>query len=954
MVEPVDKRRKIESSELQSSNDTSLSTKKSSVKVSKVFSPFRVLGNVSNDVPFALGTLGSTFYVVTSVGRSFQIYDVSTLHLLFVSQTQTPSKITALAAHYQYVFCGFQNQIGIFKRGRLEATLSCPTTATINHIVVFGEFVVASTSAGEIFTFKRTTNKYATELHSSLYSINSAVHGQIVGIIHPPTYLNKVVVATTQNLFVFNINTGKLVFQSPENQIPESISAIEFAPALDIIALGTASGGVYLYNIKKGKPVGRRISAANSDSGTKVVSVSFRTDGSPHLVAGLSSGDLFFYELEKNSRIHVLKNAHRQAYGGVANAKFLNGQSIIVTNGGDNHLKEYVFDPTISTTNSSVISPPRHLRSRGGHSAPPVNIEFPQENKSHFILSASSDRSFWSFSLRKDAQAQEMSQRMPKLSDGKRQAGQVNSMKDKFPEIISMSSNQTRVGDWENIITGHKGETFARTWDSQSKRVGRHQLNTVDGGFVSSVCISHCGNFALVASANGGIGSYNLQSGLLRKKYMLHKRSVTGICMDGMNQKMVSGGLDGLVGFYNFSKLTFLGKIDLESPITQMVYHKGSDLVACALDDLLIVVIDVTTQKVVRILYGHTNRITGMDFSPDARWIVSVALDGTLRTWDLPTGGCIDGVFLPSVATSVKFSPIGDLLATTHVVGNGIFLWNNRAQFKPISTRHVEETEFSNILLPNSAGDGGSTLIEGALDEEPEEQDNETDNMFLEQLDSDLVTLSLEPRSKYNTLLHLDVIKERSKPKEAPKKPKNAPFFLSLSGDVVGDTAVELENGAAKVAKFRTDTDDMEEDADSKLLQFKQDGSYNFESQFTKLLREGSEKNDYSQFLSYLVLLSPSATDMEIRSINAFPPLTEMKNFIMALNQGVQSNTNYEIYQALFSMFLKNHGDVVYNHNDEELVNALESYTEACKEKKTELDSLAKYCSGIIDVLAAM
>ncbi len=65
-----------------------------------------------------------------------------------------------------------------------------------------------------------------------------------------------------------------------------------------------------------------------------------------------------------------------------------------------------------------------------------------------------------------------------------------------------------------------------------------------------------------------------------------------------------------------------------------MVYHKSSDLIACALDDLSIVVVDVLTQKVVRILYGHTNRITSMDFSPDGRWIVSESLDLTLRTWD--------------------------------------------------------------------------------------------------------------------------------------------------------------------------------------------------------------------------------------------------------------------------------------------------------------------------------
>lgn len=65
----------------------------------------------------------------------------------------------------------------------------------------------------------------------------------------------------------------------------------------------------------------------------------------------------------------------------------------------------------------------------------------------------------------------------------KRQAGVVASLKEKFPEIIAISSSEARTGDWENIITAHKDEPFARTWDSSTKRVGRNVLNTIDQGF---------------------------------------------------------------------------------------------------------------------------------------------------------------------------------------------------------------------------------------------------------------------------------------------------------------------------------------------------------------------------------------------------------------------------------------------------------------------------------------
>lgn len=938
MVELFDKKRKIEGD----------SAVKKAPKPSRIFSPFRVLGNVTDSTPFAIGTLGSTFYAVTSTGRTFQIYDLATLHLLFVSQSQTKSKITCFATHHHYVFAAYGNEIGVYRRGRLEKTLTCETTGVITHLCYFGEYLVAGSTEGDLLVFKKSEgSKYPSELYSVLKAVNASVDGDIVGIVHPPTYLNKIAVATTTSVLIVNVRLGKVLFKSPQHQFgEENISCIECAPALDIVAVGTSTGDIFIFNLRKGTILGDKITTSGSESSFKVTSISFRTDGEPHLVAGLNNGDLYFHDLDKNSRVHILRNAHKESFGGVAKAQFLNGQPIVLTNGGDNHLKEFVFDPSLTSTNSSIITPPRHLRSRGGHSAPPVAITFPEEDRTHFILSASRDRSFWSFSLRKDAQAQEFSQRMHKSKDGKRQAGVIASLKEKFPEIIAVFSSEARTGDWENIITAHKDEPFARTWDSSTKRVGRNVLNTVDQGFCKAVCISQCGNFGLVGSSFGGIGVYNLQSGLLRKKYILHKQAVTGLAIDGMNRKMVSCGLDGIVGFYDFGKSKYLGKLQLDTPITSMVYHKQSDLIACTLDDLSIVVIDVTTQKVVRVLIGHSNRISGLDFSPDGRWIVSVGLDSTLRTWDLPTGGCIDGVVLPVVATSVKFSPLGDLIATTHVSGNGISLWTNRAQFKPVSTRHIEEEEFSTILLPNAAGDGGSTILDGALDEEQDKDEYALGKYDSKsQINESLITLSLGPRTKFTTLIHLDAIKQNNKPKEAIKKPEKAPFFLSLSGEAVGDRASVAEGLQHKEVQGSAKED-------SRLLSLSEANGHSFESEFTKSLRSSAERNDYASFLEYLVKLSPATLDLEIRSLNSQPPYQEMTNFIRALIIGLKGNTNFELIETIFSLYFKVHGDIVHQTEESsDLRITLNEYTQVSQEMNEKMDEAVKYCSSVINFI---
>lgn len=149
---------------------------------------------------------------------------------------------------------------------------------------------------------------------------------------------------------------------------------------------------------------------------------------------------------------------------------------------------------------------------------------------------------------------------------------------------------------------------------------------------------------------------------------------------------------------------------------------------------------------------------------------MSCALDGTVRTWDLPSGYAVDRFKVESIATSVTFSPSGDFLATSHVNSVGICLWANRTQFSNVMLRRVpDEEQIASIAMPAiqaMEGDDAETENVGDNDDAAAVEEAHDEDALIrlnyqtpEQLADGMITLSMEPKSKWQTLLNLDTIK---------------------------------------------------------------------------------------------------------------------------------------------------------------------------------------------------
>ncbi|RDK46653.1 Utp21-domain-containing protein [Aspergillus phoenicis ATCC 13157] len=998
---------------------------------SKIFSPFRTLGLVSTEVPFTCVRLGkTTFQITTSVGRCLQTYDLKRgLNLVFISRPQTPDIITATFAWQDRIFAawgnlrpGSEGGIWVFKRGKKIASLELPAgfSEPIERLLVFGTWIVGCSSRC-IQVWKNASYQHYTTLrpqHASNVSDGPVYTGQICNM---PTYLNKVFVGRCDGkVDIWNVKTGRLVYSMlPVSAHAGAVTALQPTPALSLIAIAYKSGALSICNVETCELV--MSLRAGSPQMDCITSLAFRQDG---LGAGehgrtagmmatgsVESGDVTIWDLNNGGRaMGVLRRAHAlagESGSGISHLQFLDGQPVLVSSGKDNSLKTWVFDEIPF----SHIPRPLHVRS--GHSAAITALEFlpsgsdGSEFSGKWLLSASKDCSLWGFSVRKDSQNIEISQGA--VEHKLKRKGATSGYTDvthayletdfRAPEItcIACSLNRdggmgtttsgpiwanpkaTRADDssktgWESIVTGHRGDKYARTWFWGRKKAGRWAFETSDGTEVKSVAVSRCGTFAIIGSAGGTIDMFNMQSGLYRQSFpakspkgglkqrpnlsliseshdMKHTKAVTGLMVDGLNRTVISCGLDGKVKFWDLVTGHLVDQLDWY-PMTSIIGLRSNhtnELVAFSCDDLSIRVVDVETKKVIREFWGCVGQINDLTFSADGRWIIAASMDSTVRVWDLPTGHLIDVFRVSSTCTSLAMSSTGEFLATAHADGVGISLWSNKSLFVPISTRNVDEHAMNHIHIPTSSNDGCPGVIEAAFSDNFDEAEVDGPLPSIEQLNGDMVTLSVVPKSKWQTLLQLNLIKERNKPKDPPKAPEKAPFFLPTSGEQKlsdSDPSTSSEGMVAERSRIER-------------LQISKNTSGIMNTRFTDLLHSGYVSGDFGPFVEHLKGLPPAKADLEIRSLDpqVRDGYSELSAFVTALSTRLGLRRDFELVNTWMAVFLRIHADIVAecsgtNADDENaLKSALTGWSQALQREAQRLAKLVGYCRGVVGFL---
>lgn len=218
---------------------------------------------------------------------------------------------------------------------------------------------------------------------------------------------------------------------------------------------------------------------------------------------------------------------------------------------------------------------------------------------------------------------------------------------------------------------------------------------------------------------------------------------------------------------------------------------------------------------------------------------------------------------------------------TSHICNLGLYLWSNQTLFHHVALKAIDPK--IDVAVTSLPGTNAEVELE---DEVPMEEEEEPE---IEQI-SDLITTTTLAPSRWLNLLDIDIIRKKNKPKDAPKVPESAPFFLPT----IPSLELQFDFSDVQTAE-KNDTPSIH--ADFQML-----------TPFGKILQLSIVSNDFSRAVETLKSFGPSKVDAEIRALD-FPNAEKiLLQFMKLMEFMFDGNRDFELSQAYLGLFLKIHG----------------------------------------------
>ncbi|CAI5447747.1 unnamed protein product [Caenorhabditis angaria] len=908
---------------------------------SELFSPYRFVGVVTGDVAPSVRTTfvgkKSMLSVLCPIDNVIVQYNGQKLRAVGMSEP-LPHKIDAITSSSSCVYASASKEIAILPFCRdITAKIAIPIKTKFMELIGTQLIVIDIENGVRIID---------VEKQETVLYLEGSPDFEITSICHPSTYLNKIVLGSAQGkLRILNFRTGKVIHEF-EREFGAGICVLRQSTALDIIAIGLENGQVILHNLKSDKILHKFRHDA------KITEISFRDDGESSMVTADSNGVLAVWNLEKQELIGKVMNIHT---ANVNLLHFIPGEPILISASTDNSLRTWIFD--------GADGMPRELVQLEGHAKPVTSVQF--ANK-HHILSSGMDGSVRKY----DVQSLTMRHKLGTAATmSKTQAKKkgVNFENVRLENVVEMAVGWQREAAWDNVVCRHKDSLEITTWTTRNNCAGSVKIEherfkndaSLIGTIATSICLSPCGNFVFVGYSSGHLDKFNIQSGRFinsftekpakkstqkggKKKAEIEKRTahgspITSLTIDQRGIELASGCRNGVIRFWNLANNQCI--IRLRTPsnlrIEKSVASPANNLIAVACQDengkSSVTIIDSICHQIVRSFTQIGSKTTSIEFSPDGKWLLIADSDCHIRIFELTTSNLIDVLLFAKPCVGISFNSTGEFLATAHENEQAIYIWANKTMF----LAHVNIRALELDYLPSwkdqeedQVEKSDEEIMENEIidcddDDILEEEENRLRNL---QLDETLVTYSGLAPSRWANLPDLAMIKERNKPTDAPRKIKQAPFFLTAAPTLEG---------------FEFESQDFgdEPDSESRILQNKRN-LLELESSFTKLLRNAKNEADLIDAFESLKAMSLTAIDFQIRSLAT----TVLATFFRMLLEVLKTKRDFELAQAYLTTAIKIHRTEIWKKsdetNDDELDEVLQLLSEAQNQSWNQYEEL--------------
>uniref|UniRef100_A0A0N4ZTB6 Utp21 domain-containing protein n=1 Tax=Parastrongyloides trichosuri TaxID=131310 RepID=A0A0N4ZTB6_PARTI len=873
--------------------------------ISHLFVPARIVGQVSTAVPFTIeyepncSRIGVAYIPVENTIGVYSLRPIKLRH----NTSPTKNVITHLVVHRSKLYVVSGNELLIYEQKKL-CTNSIQLKGFVVKLVPFGSVLNIIYNNGDIVT-------YDLEDLTILNEMSSPDDFTPTVAIHPETYENKILVGSNNGkVRLLNTKKGKLVHEFQRTKMSNSsISTMVQSPAVDVIAFGFVCGMITLRNIKFDEVI------MNFQQDGCITGITFRSDGTDSMITASDEGSIAVWDLNDQNLVGITTKAHD---GKIVKIEALRGQPFLLSSGEDNKIVKWSFDD-----NQCLPEPHTVIE---GHAKP---ISFVKYLDDRIMISSSLDGTL----RRNSAKGPLFFKRMGRGEYKKKKyVGKDSYQKTLMNPILEISGNMARENVWDNVICRHENSPLVTCWSTRKDTQGRHLLFQESffndpnycGIITTAISISNCGNLAFVGYSSGNVSCYNVQSGKFKfslvdkslgKKNVAIEGSVVSVGGDISSKRIHVVSQKGIISFYDrYPNISLVSKMNCSDTIEKVSFHIENNLLAVASTNGTISLIDTINFTVGRTFVDahKDSKITAIEQSPDGKWLVSADDKNKIKIWDLVVSELIDILLLPEFCTGLAFSPDGAYLSTILNGKSYVYVWSNRTYYddkiviKPI--RNYDAVPKEKTTLPQFELTKIFEEVEeiSLIEEEQMECDND-DKLILR--NDDLLKLSGLPETRWANLPYLDVIKERNKPINAVKKPKNAPFFLPTIQTMDGFEFIAPEDNSAEYEKD---------------IAIKRKNLELLTSYAVQLLNCQNEKELLKAFET-LRNMTVSSIQYQIKSL----PYNALTKFFNMMTLVLEKKMYIELVEHYTALCIKEHRSFLWSNEDAENDEAVDKLTEA-------------------------